>query len=120
MKRVLLSMTALLVMSLACQQVVVTPTLSPTLTRILATPTAVPSASPAPLTDTVKVVVVRQASVNVRNAANGDPTGEYIYAGQSVTVLEIDGDWVHIAKPDGWVWRGCLSDNPDGLGCEAK
>jgi hypothetical protein len=58
--------------------------------------------------------------VNVRDVANGNPTGEYIYAGQSVTVLEIDGDWAHIAKPDGWVWRGCLSDNPDGLGCEAK
>lgn len=28
------------------------------------------------------------------------------------------GDWCNIGS--GYIWRGCTSDNPDVLGCEAK
>lgn len=56
----------------------------------------------------MQTAIVRQPIVNVRDAAGGTPTGKYIYAGQSVTILERDGDWIRIAEPPGWVFAGCL------------
>lgn len=66
------------------------------------------------------VVTVSLAVVTVRNAPDGIPTGEYLQAGQSVRIVSCSGDWCQIESPNGWVWRGCLSDNPNALGCEAK
>jgi membrane-bound ClpP family serine protease len=63
---------------------------------------------------------VRASSLNVRAEPNGAVVG-YLGGGESVTVSECDGSWCHIEQPfDGWVWRGCLTDNPDDLGCQAK
>ena len=84
------------------------PTLSPT-------GTAVPSAT-AEADDTA---VVRAAAVNVRNAPDGSEVVGQLVAGTDVLILEIDGDWAHIAEPDGWVFVGCLSIS-DGKGCLAK
>lgn len=98
------------------------------LTAIAPSPTLPPTASPVPSataatvsqTEIVQTVaIVRQVSVNVRDAAGGDPTGEYVYAGDEVTVLEVDGDWVRIAEPSGWIWIGCLEDMSE-KGCEAR
>lgn len=46
--------------------------------------------------------------------------GGYLVFGDLVTVLECEGKFCKIEQPFGYVWRGCLSDNPDGLGCSAK
>jgi hypothetical protein len=123
-RRLEILLLSLILVSLACQIQVpgaVTPSSSPT---------PPPSASPSPvptLTATPRateaaadtVAIVRQVSVNVRDEADGVPTGEYIYAGQEVTILEIDGDWVRIADPAGWVYIGCL-ENLSEKGCTAK
>jgi uncharacterized protein YgiM (DUF1202 family) len=109
MKVSILAILALILASLACQQAVIpltlTPTVPPTLTPSPAPARVTPSATAEDETDTA---IVRQPVVNIRNAAGGDPTGEYITAGQEVTILEMDGDWVHIAEPPGWVYIGCL------------
>jgi hypothetical protein len=117
MTRFLLSMTVLVVMSLACAVPVGAP---PTPSLIPATPTrrAVPSAT-AEDVQSVTIAVVRQPVVNVRKAADGDPTGEYVTAGQEVTVLEIEGDWVRIENPAGWIFIGCLRDLSE-KGCIAE
>jgi hypothetical protein len=120
--KVLLSAVVILLSSLACSiqkggSVATTPVTTPTTVPADApTATATPRATEA----AVDTAVVRAVSVNVRQIADGDPTGEYVYAGQSVVILQCVGDWCQIEEPAGWVWRGCLSDNPDGLKCEAK
>jgi hypothetical protein len=95
------------------------PTLSPS-PQPSATPTATPRATEA-AADTV--VVVRQPIVNVRSAAGGDPTGEYVYAGEKLTVLDTvmldSGDeWVRIAEPAGWIFAGCLEGSERGCVAE--
>jgi hypothetical protein len=120
--RTMLAVCVLMLSALACGEFVSTSTPQ-------ATPTPPPSASPVPtLTATprateaaadTQVAVVRQPVVRVRDAADGLPTGDYITAGQSVTILRVDGDWVQIQEPPGWVYIGCL----EGLsekGCEAR
>jgi hypothetical protein len=87
-----------------------TNTLFPTATNTLLTPT--PNALGATAT-------VRKPLVNVRKSPNG-PVAATLKAGVTVTVLACNGSWCQIKDPAGWVWRGCLSDNPSNLGCEAK
>jgi hypothetical protein len=82
-----------------------------------ATVTRTPKASVT--AEDVTIAIVRQPTVNVRDAAGGDPTGEYVTAGQEVTVLEVEGDWVRIADPAGWIFIGCLRDLSE-KGCTAK
>jgi hypothetical protein len=103
----------------------------------LETPTPVPSlspsATPAPTVtptphephegDVSETAIVRQPTVNVRDAAGGDPTGDYVVAGQEVTVLETvtmeNGDeWVRIAEPAGWIFAGCLEGSERGCAAE--
>jgi hypothetical protein len=102
-------------------QTTVTPTAAPTSSP------PVPTASVVPPTATEEgarnIAVVRQVSVNVRDAAGGNPTGEYVYQGQELTVLEVvtleNGDeWVRIADPAGWVFAGCLEGSEKG--CVAR
>lgn len=107
--------------SLACGQYVTpTPTpvssntpnalVAPTLTATIPTSTA----QPVPTEQSAAVV---KAVVNVRNAPNGDVIS-FLTIGESVTVLECTDEWCRVDQ--GWVWRGCLSDNPAALGCSAK
>lgn len=122
MARLFLALVALSLASWACNQPVPgSATVSPT--QILtATPTARPTAtaSPAPSEDG-ETAIVRQPVVRVRGAAGGLPTGEYVTAGQSVTILGFDetGDWAQIENPPGWVWAGCL-EGVNKKGCEAN
>jgi hypothetical protein len=95
-----------------------TPTVPPP-SATLPPPAATGTPSAVATVEDVDTAIVRQVSVNVRDAAGGDPTGEYVYAGDRLTVLEIDGDWVRIEQPAGWIFIGCL----EGLsekGCIAE
>ena len=61
----------------------------------------------------------RKLLVVVRLNLDGDPTGEYVYAGDRVTVLATatdaeGGEWVRIAEPAGWIWAGCLEGSQRG------
>jgi SH3-like domain-containing protein len=119
---ILAAILTLILLSLACGQYVTpTPAVSavePTPSPLPATPTrrAVPSATAE--ADVQTIAVVRQPVVNVRKAAGGDPTGEYVYAGQEVAVLETatieGGEWVRIADPEGWIFAGCLEGSQRG------
>jgi hypothetical protein len=125
--KILTTVLVLVLSSLACMEQVATP--APAVS-----PSPAPTASPAPSAtiapsvtprataedvQSATVAIVRQPTVNVRDAAGGDPTGEYVTAGQEVTVLEIDGDWVRIAEPEGWLFIGCLRDLSE-KGCLAE
>jgi hypothetical protein len=87
--------------------------------------TQVPTVTAAPITKTatatrpVLAVTVVKPIVSVREKPGGKVIG-YVEAGQSVNVLECTDEYCKIEQPFGYVWRGCLSDNPDGLGCEAR
>lgn len=121
MKKPILAILALILASVACGQYI-TPTpeavaavdtgtpLSPT--RTATVPTATPQVIP---TDQQAAIV--QAVVNVRNAPDGDVIG-YLLPGENVTVYECTDEWCRVEQ--GWIWRGCLSDNPAKLGCSAK
>jgi SH3-like domain-containing protein len=62
---------------------------------------------------------IRLPTVNVRKSPNG-PALRTLKAGDQVTILQCVDNWCQIKDPAGWVWQGCLSNNPAGLGCEAK
>jgi hypothetical protein len=119
----LLTLLVLVLASLACMKPIATPTLP-------ASPTAAPSAtaparrtpSPAPPAQgTPTTAQVMAASVNVHKAADVDSEViGWVYAGQDVVIVACDGNFCRIEQPFGYVFRGCLSDNPDGLGCEAR
>jgi hypothetical protein len=125
MKRIYLVAACLVAASLACAvQVPGTPvmtTAQPQRTSPVPTASAV---SPTATEEGARnIAVVRQVSVNVRDAAGGNPTGEYVYQGQELTVLEVvtleNGDeWVRIADPAGWVFAGCLEGSEKG--CVAR
>jgi hypothetical protein len=124
MKKPILAILALILASLACGQQIaaITPTVAadptprPSATLTAPTPTSSPSAE-------AEQAEVRAAVVRVRDAADGEPLTpeQYIYAGQSVTIVACSGNWCEISEPvAGFVWRGCLSDNPDNLKCQAE
>jgi hypothetical protein len=118
MNRVLLSMTALLVMSLACQQAVIVPTPSPSSTAPSSTATAKPTQTSVPAQDVQTATI--QATVYVRAEPDASsPEIGSLTTGEVVEIVTCAGDWCQI-EPEGYVWRGCLSDNPDGLKCEAR
>jgi hypothetical protein len=123
MNRVLIGVTILVLVTLACGQYVPTvtptadaPTAAPTPT---VTPTAAPTISPTEA-GAQDVAIVRQAFVNVRTEPDGAVIG-YVEAGQEVSVLGCDGDWCEISTDalSGWIFRGCLIGNDD-LKCEAR
>lgn len=128
MKRnVILAVAALVFSSLACMQenvtatpeISVTNTVTPSVTSLPPTQTAtVPTSTPS---TTARVAIVTEAMINVHSSPEGAVIG-YLKAGDNVIVLGFsdDGKWVQIDSPAGYVWRGCLSDNPDKLGCEAR
>jgi uncharacterized protein YgiM (DUF1202 family) len=114
--KVLLSAVVILLSSIACS----IQKGGPVATTPVTTPTTVPAtASPAPTIAATEAddqtAVVRAAVVNVRAKPGGEVVGQ-VEAGQEVTVLETDGDWVRIEG--GWIWGGCLVGSTRG--CEAK
>ena len=121
--RIIFALCVLMLSVLACGQYVGTPTpavtLTPTAPPLTPSPLPSPTAQPTgTATDEARTAIVRAALVNVRAKPNGEVVGQ-IEAGQEVTILETDGDWVRIADPAGWVYIGCL----EGLsekGCVTK
>lgn len=122
--RLPLSLVVMTVMSLSCQMSaiqVASPTPSPstnaTSHRRIATvtPTAAPSETAEVQTATVTKPVVR-----IHQAPDSDVITGYLSEGDKVVILACDGDWCQIKAPEGFVFRGCLSDNPNKLGCQAK
>jgi uncharacterized protein YgiM (DUF1202 family) len=83
-----------------------------------------PAASPTPTASpTAADVATIRATVYVRSApdANSAEVGS-LETGQSVEIVACDGSWCQIRTDvlSGYVFRGCLSDNPDGLKCEVR
>jgi uncharacterized protein YgiM (DUF1202 family) len=118
--KVLLSAVVILLSSIACSIQKGGPVATTPVTTPVTTPTTVPAtASPAPTIAATEAddqtAVVRAAVVNVRAKPGGEVVGQ-VEAGQEVTVLETDGDWVRIEG--GWIWGGCLVGSTRG--CEAK
>lgn len=102
-----------------------TPTItsSPTpVPTLMATPLpisdAIQAESPSPTPDRYHVIAILAEFLNVREAPDGEVTGEVLKAGDSRRA-RCDGDWCEL-ESGGYVWRGCTSDNPAGLGCESK
>lgn len=118
--RCVLAALVLAVASLACSIPVgnglPTEEISPS--NVLAVPTHTATALPTltPDTWTAKIVL---PTVNVRSEPNGAVVGN-VRAGASVEILECTKNWCKIKEPAGWVFRGCLSDNPSNLGCQTK
>lgn len=116
--KLLLSAVVILLSSLACTQVVTvpTPTLAPTVQ-----PAATATRVPAPATEEPQTAKIVAPTVNVRRSPGGDVVRQ-IYAGQAVYIVGCVDGWCQIKADDfsGFVWQGCLSVNPSGLGCEAK
>lgn len=125
--RLRLAILALVISSLACMEQVstVTPAFTPQATAADPIPSPAPTATPRPSpTATVPAedtAVVVQALVNLRDAPDGTVIGS-LEAGQAVTVIQCDADWceVETKQMSGFVYRGCISDNPEELGCTAK
>jgi hypothetical protein len=102
------------------------PTITP---EAIPTPTAaplLPSPSPVPATQEEQTATIR-ATVYVRaepDAASRELGG--LETGQIVEIVECTGDWCEIVPLPEWkveqafVFRGCLSDNPEGLRCEVR
>jgi hypothetical protein len=119
----------LVIPALACGQFV-TPTVTPTVSL----PPPSPSATlPAPTqtaeatgTDAVNVVTIR-AVVYIRAEAdkNSADLGA-LETGRTVELISCADQWCNVVaeidgeQVSGWVYRGCTSDNPDGLLCEVR
>lgn len=86
------------------------PVVTPTVTPIEVSPTAI-----ADVTPTVTPLLVT-GEVYVRDQPNGAAVGSLSRG--DVVLAVCDGNWCKVEH--GFIWRGCLSDNPDGLGCEAR
>jgi len=90
-----------------------------------ATPLAISTATAAELpTDQTAIAnawtaKVKLPMVNVREKPEGRVI-DTVTVGNMVTILSCVGNWCQIEKPAGYIWRGCLSDNPQKLGCTAK
>jgi uncharacterized protein YgiM (DUF1202 family) len=113
MRKLFLALLSLALAALACSSPdwVPTPTAKPTQTELVEFPNA--------LATPTWTASIELPTVNVRAKPSGKVIGT-LKAGQTVTILSCDGSWCLIAKPRGYVFRGCLSDNPKNLGCQAK
>jgi hypothetical protein len=121
MKYLILFIALAALAALACSTPVYLPTATaaplPTATAtLLPTVVKVPTTPDNPPDWTAEI---QQPVVNVRKAPNGAVIGT-LRAGAQVEILECTLSWCQITKPAGWVWRGCLSDNPAKLGCRTK
>lgn len=127
---------ALLILSvsiLACAKTV--STVSPAAPSLQPADTASPQPTPpAPAATSVSIDTVRRATivkptVNVRSSpasAEGEPAGPVtgsLSAGDIVRVISCSRFYCKVSSSGidtGYIWRGCLSDNPERLGCEAR
>lgn len=136
-RAVLLALAILALVILAC----VAPgwTVTPTALAIkTATARATPKAAltaqpgqtklPTLATSVVWTARVRMPVVNYRDEPGGVIIGN-LQAGESVTIkacveVKVSGatqEWCEITEPvSGYVFRGCLTDNPDKKGCTAE
>jgi hypothetical protein len=98
MNKTLLSILLLVLASLAC-----------------GAPTWAPAATPTtpPATNTPPNALVTVGNVYIRDVPNGTRVGS-LELGATV-YGSCSGDWCQIE--DGYIWRGCTDDNPEGLGC---
>ena len=117
MKKITVVIAVMVLSVLSCTVQVGTP--------VPTTPSPTPTEHPLFLVSTPipeeKEPTIVQAVVKVRsypssNDGNRNVVG-YLMTGSAVVVKECNAEWCRIAEPFGWVWRGCLSDNPDHLGC---
>jgi hypothetical protein len=105
------------VMQLPTQTSTAVPTVSSTIapSPVPATRTATPAAE-AETAIITAIVYVRQLA-DASSAAVGS-----LETGAEVEIVECTGEWCEVRTDVlvGFVWRGCLSDNPDNLKCEAR
>lgn len=80
------------------------------------TPILVESATPTP--DRFYEISILAEALHVRDAADGAPTGAVLKKGDRVRA-QCTEKWCEL-EAGGYVWRGCVSDNPDRLGCEQR
>lgn len=121
MNRIYLVAVILLLVSLACSVRVPSSDLVAATSTVTATRHVVSTVT-ASLTATrlVWTAKVQQPTVNVRAAPSGRVIGS-ITVGKTVTIVQCDGSWCKISAPmAGYIFRGCLSDNPENKRCEAK
>jgi hypothetical protein len=123
MSRIYITILILVAASLACMEQIVTPTpdTPAASTRApLPTPTATVTAEVTPMIPVIVQTATIQATVYVRQSPSSDSEEiGSLTTGQVVEIVKCSGDWCEI-KPKGFVFRGCTSDNPEGLKCEAK
>jgi uncharacterized protein YgiM (DUF1202 family) len=118
----ILAILALILASLACMEQIATATPTATLS-----PSPAPSATPTPESTQTSVPAAQdvqtatiQATVYVRAEPDASsPEIGSLTTGEVVEIVTCAGDWCQI-EPEGYVWRGCLSENPDNLKCEAR
>jgi len=115
MKKTLAFLVSIVLAMLACNVQV------PTIQNATATalPTLLPSATKLPTVTKTWMAEVKLPTVNIRESPDGKVI-DSLSAGDKVTILECSRTWCKIMKPRGYIWRGCLSDNPTALGCQAK
>jgi hypothetical protein len=106
----LVAVIAVLLLS-ACLEI---PTATPSATATM-TPSPVPTVTAQPTQ--APLTAVSRGTVWIRNSPGGKRTGEYLSAGDVVTVLSCQTDFCNIERPFGWVFRGCLKDLAEGRGC---
>jgi hypothetical protein len=89
-------------------------------------PTASPTRTPVPTAEATVTAneVVRQITIRAIVWVRAEPDGERIGSletGQEVELVGCDGSWCEVRTDelDGFVFRGCTDNNPDGLDCEA-
>ena len=133
-RSVLSAFVALVLSSLACGTYITpTPTGEPTTAaEALTTPVTTPDNTPSPTlpprpSPTAADTATIRATVYVRAAADaGSAEVGSLETGQMVEIVKCTGDWCEIEymfeneTVRGFVFRGCLSDNPDGLKCEVR
>lgn len=115
MKRLSVVIILLGVLSLACS--VQAATDFPTTPVVTPSTTPMPTLTPEPTT--VWESVVRMEYVHIRSTPGGSSVG-IVRKGTVVNIVSCDNTWCQIKEPAGYVWRGCLSDNPGKLGCRSK
>jgi hypothetical protein len=124
-RKIVTTLLVLVLLSLACAQVVttVTPTAPPSPSPTLPPTTSSPVPASTATAESVTTVTIR-AVVWVRSEPDGTRIGS-LETGQSVELIGCDGQWCEVeymfedAVVRGFVFRGCTSDNPDNLDCEA-
>jgi hypothetical protein len=94
-----------------------TPTAPPTLTPSPAPARVTPSATAEAETAVITAIVYVRQLADANSAAVGS-----LETGAEVEIVECTGEWCEVRTDvlTGFVWRGCLSDNPDKLKCEAR